>query len=51
MNKMLRDMEKRGTIEQLDSPLSLPVVLVRKENGNLHFCADYRKMNDYSKED
>jgi hypothetical protein len=50
MNGMLEDMKKRGVIEELDSPWSSPVVLIRK-NGDLRFCVDYRRLNDVTKKD
>jgi hypothetical protein len=43
MGEMLEDMQRRGVIEESDSPWLSPVVLVRK-NGGLHFCVDYRKL-------
>jgi hypothetical protein len=49
--EMLEDMRWRGVIEESDSPWSFPVVLVRKKNGDLHFCVDYRKLNDVTRKD
>jgi hypothetical protein len=46
---MLDDMQCRGIIEESDSPWSSPVVLVRKKNGELRFCVDYRKLNNVTK--
>jgi hypothetical protein len=48
---MLDDMRRHGVIEESDSPWSSPVVLVRKKNGELRFCMDYRKLNDVTKKD
>jgi hypothetical protein len=48
---MLDDMKRRGVIEESDSPWSFPVVLVRKKNGELRFCVDYRKLKDVTKKD
>jgi hypothetical protein len=46
---MLGDMKRRGVIEETEGPWSSPVVLVRKNNGDLRFCVDYRKLNDVTK--
>jgi hypothetical protein len=40
---MLDDMQRRGVIEESDSPWLSPLVLVRKKNGELRFCEDCRK--------
>jgi hypothetical protein len=51
VNEMLDDVQLGGFIEESDSPWSSPVVLVRKKNGELRFCVDYRKLNDVTKKD
>jgi hypothetical protein len=49
VSEMLEDMQRRGIIEESDSPWSSPVVLVRKRDGKLRFCVDYRKLNESPK--
>jgi hypothetical protein len=51
VKKMLDNMQPRRVIEESGSPWSSPVVLVRKKNGELRFCAVYRKLNDVTKKD
>jgi hypothetical protein len=49
--QILNDMQRCGIIEESDSPWTSPVVLVRKKNGELRFCVDYRKLIDVTKKD
>jgi hypothetical protein len=39
LREMLNEMQCYGVIEESNSPWSSPVVLVRKMNGELRFCA------------
>ncbi|KAJ4445088.1 hypothetical protein ANN_06887 [Periplaneta americana] len=49
IDSQLEGMKARGVIEESDRPWSSPVVLVKKKNGDLRFCVDYRKLNDVTK--
>lgn len=41
----LRDLLEAGVIRQSESPFSSPIVVVRKKNGDIRLCVDYRKLN------
>ena len=47
----LKEMLKAGAIRPSKSPYSSNVVLVRKKDGNLRFCIDFRKLNSRTAKD
>ena len=49
--KQLHDMQQNGVIPPSSSPLSSPVVMVRKKDGSHRFCVDYRRLNVVTKTD
>jgi len=50
-DQILDEMLESGVIEPSDSPLASPVCLVRKKDGTLRFCVDYRRVNAVSRRD
>ena len=49
--KQLRDMQAAGVVQPSSSPWASPVVMVRKRDGTLRFCVDYRELNSVTKAD
>ena len=47
----LRSMQDQGVIQPSSSPWASPVILVRKKDGSLRFCIDYRNLNSVTKGD
>ena len=41
----------KGFIKASQSPFASPVLFVRKPQGGLRFCVDYRKLNAITKKD
>jgi len=48
VEKELQEMLAQGIIEPCTSEWAAPIVLVKKKNGSLRLCVDYRKLNSLS---
>lgn len=48
-SKHVKEMLDQNVIQPSTSAWASPVVLVRKKDGKLRFCVDYRKLNQISK--
>ncbi|KZS16055.1 Uncharacterized protein APZ42_018258 [Daphnia magna] len=51
ITEQVRSMLSKGTIEPSNSPWSANVVLIKKKDGNLRFCVDYRPLKAVTKKD
>ena len=49
--RAIQEMHQQGLIEPSMSPWSSPIVLVKKEDGGLQFCVDYRRLNAVTRKD
>lgn len=45
VNKIIEEMKSQGVIEESHSPWVYPAVMVKKKDGSIRFCIDYRKLN------
>ena len=48
---MVQKMMAQGVIQNSNSPLASPVVLIKKKDGSHRFCVDYRRLNAITKMD
>jgi hypothetical protein len=46
LNKQLDEMLSQGAVIPSKSPWFFTVVLVKKKDGSMRFCVDYRKLNN-----
>ena len=51
VDQMVMEMLEQKVIEPSTSPWASPIVLVRKKDGGVRFCVDYRKLNQITKLD
>ena len=51
VDKMVQEMLDQGVIQPSSSPWASAVVLVRKKDGSMRFCVDYRRLNHITKLD
>ena len=51
VDRQLDEMLEKGIIEPTDSEWASPILMVKKADGTLRFCVDYRKLNAVSKHD
>ena len=49
--KELNEMEKAGIIQESDSSWAAPIAVVKKKDGRLRICVDYRKLNQVTQVD
>jgi hypothetical protein len=49
--RYLLDNLSKGFIEPSQSPFAAPILFVKKADGRLRFCIDFRKLNDLTRKD
>ena len=51
VDQLVQEMLERNVIRPSQSPWASPIVLVKKKDGTLRFCVDYRRLNAVTKLD
>lgn len=51
IDEQVSDMLRRGVIQPSHSPWASPIVLVKKKDGSIRFCVDYRRLNKITRKD
>jgi hypothetical protein len=50
-DNLIAQMLQQNIIQKSNSPWSSPIVLVKKKDGSIRFCVDYRKVNHITRKD
>lgn len=51
VEQILEDTKRQKVIEESQSPWVSPAVMVKKKDGSIRFCVDYRKLNSVTSKD
>ena len=51
LQRQIEDLLKKGLIAKSNSPYSSPVLFVKKKDGTMRMCIDYRALNDITIKD
>ena len=51
IDNLIDEMQSQGVIEPCHSEWASNIVLVKKKDGSIRFCVDYRKLNDLTRKD
>lgn len=51
LHELVTSYEKHGLVRKSNSPYAAPVVLVKKKDGSMRFCCDWRELNKVTKKD
>ena len=51
IDRLLSEMQSQNIIEPCQSEWASNIVLVKKKDGSIRFCVDYRKLNDLTRKD